>query len=191
MVPNPRERVCPQCGKAFVVPYAAYSKTYCDAECYHASRVGTGRPIEQRFWEQVDKNGPVPTNRPDLGPCWVWTGKLNKKSHYAQLNTEREKYAHRVSYELLIGPIPDGLELDHLCQNRACVNPAHLEPVTRQVNFLRGNHPNAIAIRTGFCKRGHPRTPENLRTNKDGCKVCRACDREKQRERYRNRANNG
>lgn len=92
-----------------------------------------------------------------------------------------QKQAHRVAYELLIGPIAAGLELDHLCRTHACVNPAHLEPVTGQVNLLRGvGFPATNAAKT-HCPQGHEYTAENTYWSKKGQRGCRACTAEKQR----------
>lgn len=72
------------------------------------------------------------------GDCWQWTGSLFQSTGYAQTWADgTNRLAHRVLYELLVGPIPVGLQLDHLCRNRSCVNPAHLEPVTAKVNMQR------------------------------------------------------
>jgi hypothetical protein len=82
-----------------------------------------------RFWSKVDKGGP--------GGCWVWTASLNNMG-YPRFNAgDREMLAHRFAYEDVVGPIPDGLELDHLCRRPVCVNPAHLEPVTHRENMRR------------------------------------------------------
>jgi hypothetical protein len=89
---------------------------------------------EQRFWPQVDKSGPPSRYRPDLGPCWLWLGPLNRHGYGIYSN----KRTHRIAYELLVGAVPRGLELDHLCRVRNCCNPAHLEAVTHQVNAKRG-----------------------------------------------------
>jgi len=130
------------------------------------------KPLEERFWPKVDKNGPVPEYRPDLGPCWVWTACL--AYGYGKL-TDGGKHgvslsAHRVSYELLVGTIPDGLELDHLCRVRACVNPFHLEPVTRAENMRR-----AMEAKT-HCDKGHLFDDANTRWYRGG-RRCRTCDR--------------
>lgn len=83
-------------------------------------------PIETRFWPKVDQNGPIPLHRPDLGPCWVWTGALTRG--YGQISMPRSRPigAHRVSWELHNGPVPSGLWVLHACDNRPCVRPTHL-----------------------------------------------------------------
>jgi len=94
-----------------------------------------------------EQSHPVP-----FSGCWVWTGSL-QGGGYARIMTDgRMQPAHRVAYELKHGPIPDGLEMDHLCRVRCCVNPDHLEAVTTSVNQLRGNAPSVVAARN--------RTPE-------------------------------
>ena len=96
---------------------------------------------EARFWSKVDKNGPLPTWAPMLGRCWTWLPPTDPTTGYGRLNIGgrdgRNIYAHRFSYDLLVGPIPDGLQIDHLCRVRACVNPQHLEPVTIGENVRR------------------------------------------------------
>jgi hypothetical protein len=142
-------------------------------------------PIEERFWAAVDKNGPWP-ERTDLeGRCWVWTRALtNGYGHIQERGTRRNVPAHRLSYELHGGTLVDELEIDHLCRNRACVNPAHLEQVTNTVNVLRGEGPAAQNARKTHCKYGHPFAGENLRLTPDGKRQCRTCLRARQRARY-------
>jgi hypothetical protein len=123
-----------------------------------------------RFWSQVDKS-------PEHGGCWMWTGATSKPTPTA---AEYGKYAgrgvsHRVAYELVVGPIPLGLELDHLCRNTLCTNPEHLEPVTRAENMRR-----RMAALT-HCKRGHELTPDNCIGD---TKRCRRCARDRENERY-------
>lgn len=101
----------------------------------------TRRSAEERFWEKVD------TSAGPLG-CWPWTAS-GSRDGYGQFSADgRGVRAHRFAYELLVGPIPEGLQLDHLCRNPGCVNPAHLEPVTGWENTMRGNTPAAINAAT-------------------------------------------
>lgn len=92
-----------------------------------------------------------------VGDCWEWALARNRQGYgvYNLGNGSGMYLAHRVSYTAFVGPIPDGLVIDHLCRNTACVNPQHLEPVTVKVNSLRGMSPTATAVRSGTCKRGH------------------------------------
>jgi HNH endonuclease len=128
-----------------------------------------------RFWPKVDKHGPIPEHRPDLGPCWVWTATTNKKG-YGRFNIGGKLHqAHRVAYELLIGPVPAGLLPDHLCRNSSCVNPAHLEIVTNRENTLRGAGASASNARKTHCPKGHPYDRANTYRRPDGGRECRIC----------------
>lgn len=187
-------RVCVRCGTAFGVPQWVIDSgrgRYCSRACINA------QTIEERFWPRVDKRGPVPPHRPDLGPCWLWTGAKNNKG-YGQLGlTGRgagSVLAHRLAYNLLVGPIPDGLQLDHLCRNRTCVNPAHLEPVTHQENLRRGIRANQNTGKT-HCPQGHPYDDENTYHLRGGGRMCKECSRirlrarrEKERQTRRSQA---
>jgi hypothetical protein len=120
--------------------------------------------IEARFWAKVEKTD----------TCWVWSAA--KISGYGAFKLDgRAIRAHRFAYELLVGPVPEGLPLDHLCRNRACVNPAHLEPVTHRVNILRGEGACAVKARQTHCIHGHEFTLENtyLKSGKRQCRTCR------------------
>jgi hypothetical protein len=116
--------------------------------------------------------------------CWV-----NPNKHTGRYDTisleggqgAKQRVAHVVMWELLIGPVPEGMELDHLCRNTRCSNPQHLEPVTRRENYLRGTSVGAIAIRTGKCGNGH--SMEDAYVKKNGReRQCRTCQLEKGRE---------
>ena len=117
--------------------------------------------------------------------CWVWQG-ARQPNGYARMGRYGKGHlAHRFMYEQHIGPIPDGLVLDHLCRVRECVNPAHLEPVTHVENSARGvdvgkrRNPPTLAT---HCRNGHEYTPANTHHATRG-RVCRACHRDRERER--------
>lgn len=182
-----------------------------------------GSRLPKRFWSKV--------RLCLITGCWRWTAAIsgNGYGNYS-IGTSRMRSAHRVAYEALIGAVPAGLELDHKRRVRDCCNPAHLEPVTRRTNILRGVGPTADNARMveckaghsidrvdsrGFrycgecrnarrripierhrpptshqaakthCPRGHEYVGENLYLDKHGHRLCRACNREKQRERNR------
>lgn len=136
--------------------------------------------LEQRLLSKTDRSG----------NCWVWLGS-KLKSGYGQIGVQgatpdlyRPRMVHRVSYEIFVGPIPDGLEIDHLCRNTSCLNPDHLEAVTPAVNMGRGMSPNHVIRRSGYCSAGHEMTPENTYLNKNGIwRRCRECTLEGNRRR--------
>lgn len=111
---------------------------------------------EARFWSKV-AIGPVSEHRPDLGPCWIWTGSRNAAG-YGTFWWNGSMLAHRAAYRLARGFIPD-LGLDHLCRVSACVRPIHLEPVSNQINTMRGVEARP---RQTHCKWGHPFIGANL-----------------------------
>lgn len=90
-----------------------------------------------RFWSYVDRNGTPSPDRPDLGPCWRWTGYVDRDGYGHMRVDHADALAHRFSWALHEGHVPDALDVDHLCFVRTCVNPAHLEPVTREENSRR------------------------------------------------------
>ncbi|MFF5568085.1 HNH endonuclease signature motif containing protein [Streptomyces sp. NPDC012623] len=118
------------------------------------------------------------------GGCWQWTGYLMPNG-YARISVDGERqYAHRISYEAFVAPIPDGLVIDHLCRNRGCVNPAHLDAVTQRVNVLRGESHAATRARQVSCLRGHRFDTTNTYVASNGTRKCRRC-RAAARERSR------
>lgn len=124
------------------------------------------------FWGRV-----VPT-----GFCWEWEG-AHSEGYGTYWDGKRgSARAHRFAYEQLVGPIPEGMFLDHLCRNPGCVNPDHLEPVTNSENLLRSPRMNRYVGMT-HCKRGHEFTPENTGITSAGARRCRACERERYRRR--------
>lgn len=131
--------------------------------------------VADRFWPKVDRSG-------GPGACWIWTGALHTAG-YGVLwggrdDARRWLRAHRVAYELLVGPIPDGMTLDHLCRNRRCVNPDHLEAVSNVENVMRGVGLGPTNAAKTLCPNGH-RLPERIGP---GERVCLPCKRRRQSE---------
>jgi len=133
---------------------------------------GTGKTIAQRL------RAIAPT---DDDGCWMWSNYIDRDGYGYMMWQGRYRPAHAVSYETFSGPIPDGMELDHLCRNRSCINPAHLEPVTHAENVRRANAANPRA-RKEFCPQGHPYAGENLRLTLCGARMCVTCRRKQDRE---------
>lgn len=123
------------------------------------------KSLTEHLWPRIEKR--------DEG-CWIWTGALNAAG-YGHIGHRTQVFrVHRVVYEMLVGPIPEGQVLDHLCRNRACCNPKHLEAVTVQTNNRRGDHQSFVVLRTGKCARGlHSMAEATVRPN--GSRYCRAC----------------
>lgn len=119
------------------------------------------------FWKKVSVDAAT--------GCWLWTGSPNSHGYGRLKLRRRELYAHRAAYTFLVGPIPAGLGLDHLCRVRHCVKPQHLQTVTQRVNVLRGSSPAARHARKTHCLRGHPFEPPNLYVKPNGDRDCRAC----------------
>ena len=142
---------------------------------------------DERFWSKVDVSHP-------LG-CWMWTAAQNGRGYGKFVAGSRTKgtrrfvLAHRYAYELLRGPIPDGMHIDHLCQVRGCVNPDHLEVVDNGENLRRSQNTFAGRhARARSCPQGHPYVGDNLYLcPKTGSRMCRTCRRERNRRRYADR----
>lgn len=141
------------------------------------------KPLKDRFMSRV--------NVSQCG-CWIWDrGSRGAKRQYGTIqNSGKTLLAHRVAYELFVGPIPNGLTIDHLCRNTLCVNPAHLEAVSCTENILRGECPPAQNKRKTHCKRGHllPETAERKggRVHRR-CRECKIEDRPKDAAQHRER----
>ncbi len=138
------------------------------------------KTAEERFWLYVSKAGP--------DDCWEWLG--CKQKGYGIFVADRRHYAaHRWLYEQTHGPLPKDIarfQLDHLCRNRGCVNPAHLERVTRKENILRGVAPSAKNAKKTHCKRGHGLSGTNVikgTGKRKGHRTCRLCRRMTERKR--------
>lgn len=142
--------------------------------------------VVARFWEKV-------CHEPNTG-CWLWTGAWIRPYAFGRISEKGAwgsqggygrvsfgdgtiGYAHRFSYELHFGPITPGKQVDHLCRQHMCVNPAHMEAVSQRENMLRGESPAAKRAKRTHCPRGHEYTPENTALsarNQRHCKTCRA-----------------
>lgn len=134
---------------------------YCSKRCGPKDK--PRQPLRERFMGKVDTSG----------DCWEWTGGKNYQGYgHFQLGFKNTVRAHRLAYELFVGEIPNGLHLDHLCRNTSCVNPDHLEAVTRKVNMERGAH----AMKT-HCPRGHEYNKKNTYNKPTGGRACRICTR--------------
>ena len=133
--------------------------------------------MAERFWAKVDRRGP--------DDCWEWLAYRQRNGYgkFGRGGRGSMTTAHRVAYELTFGPIPDGLNIDHLCRNRGCVNPSHLEAVSQRVNLLRGETNSAKT----HCVNGHEFTPENTKIESNGARRCLTCRREIDRRRNRAR----
>lgn len=151
-------RPCANCGDTFL---RRSNTRYCSVPC--------------RFIHKIDVRD----------CCWEWMATLDRHG-YGTFFDGGNRPAHRVAYALWVGPIPAGLDIDHLCRNRACVNPEHLEAVSRRTNILRGAAPTALTFQMNRCKRGHQFTPENtvIKGGDPSKRQCRQCQNDGRRARY-------
>lgn len=128
-------------------------------------------PAPVRFWAKVVEDG----------ECWIWTGAILKEGYGYFGDLGKCHLAHRWAYKHMVGGIPDGLVIDHLCRNRACVNPFHMEPVPQRINVLRGDMATGRQPTT-HCFRGHEFTPDNVDRLSNGGRTCSTCRRDRDRE---------
>lgn len=133
--------------------------------------------LAERLWSKVEiRDG-----------CWIWTGATDERYGSIWDGTRLVK-AHRVAYELVVGPIPAGFEVDHLCSRTRCVRPAHLEAVTGLTNLKREHRRRAALLSSSYgthtdhCHKGHAKTPENVRVSR-GYHLCRTCERDRRARR--------
>lgn len=161
---NGRDGGCKICAKASAKEWA---HQHPHARNKWPAGTWRGKTVYDRFWENVL-----------FGPegCWIWGGYRNDVGYGQLRHCGRTYYAHRFSYELHKGEIPNGLDLDHLCRVRCCVNPDHLEAVTRKENLRRGLHISGQAKKT-HCTRGHEYSGANLYRRPGGGRDCKACMR--------------
>lgn len=160
------DKVCAYCKK----PFVAYSdaRRTCSTSCrkeYERAQ------IQARFWVKVQKTD----------GCWLWTGRLDSHGYGLFRAPGIRIRAHRFAYQALVSFIPEGLHIDHLCRNRQCVNPAHLEPVTCKENLLRGEGPTGKKSRQTHCINGHILDAENTYVRPNGTRLCRTCAKERAR----------
>jgi hypothetical protein len=168
---EPRLAVCFQCQKVF--QQSSHPTKYCSYACYHAYRRAS---LEERFWQHVEQTE----------TCWIWHGVVGTRGYGQIAGMYNGQYklflAHRYAYLIHVGPIPTHLTLDHLCRNKRCVNPAHLEAVSRWENVRRGDTVTGINSRKTHCIHGHPFDDDNTYVTKDGTRQCRTCAKRLEQE---------
>jgi hypothetical protein len=136
----------------------------------------TEENIYQRFYSKV---------KVSETECWEWVGAHESHGYGTfYVGNKKKVLAYRWIFLRTVGTPPKNYVLDHLCKNKGCVNPNHLEPVTNKENGLRSDCPNIAVYKTGICKKGHLLEGENLRINKKGKRICVACTRANHREYY-------
>ncbi len=164
-------RLCLVCGHQFAIDTRHPKQKFCGPECFYKNR--SLQTLEKRFWKKVVKSD-------DPNGCWLWIGAKAANGYGIMRKPGKvQQVAHRTSYELLVGPIPEDLTIHHICKNKLCINPAHLVALTHY-EHVHLHHPSKT-----HCKWGHPFDRKNTNIRKtNGERRCRTCAREKQ-ARYR------
>ena len=175
-------RNCKECGRAFQ-PLGGNVRAgwgwFCRKGCATGYRNRLHPKTAEDFWANVDRSG-------GNWKCWIWQKSITGAG-YGQLMMRGRRYsAHRYAYENCVRLIPKGMHIDHLCRNKRCVNPCHLQLVTPRVNTLRGIGPGARNAAKTECHRGHLLAGGNLYVTPDGRRQCNACNRMRERA-YRKR----
>lgn len=143
-------------------------------------------PALLRFLAKIDHNGPQPSSFRHRGVCWQWTAGKTRQGYGGFHPVKGQTVlAHRYSYNHYVGPIPEGLVIDHLCRNRACVNPSHLEAVTMGTNTMRSPGVSFFNKLKTSCPAGHPYDAANTYKSPRGSRICRECARERDRQPHR------
>lgn len=170
-------RPCEGCGG----PNLTRNRRFCSRDCYFTFDPPKGTPTGESVESKLER---FSTPEPNTG-CWLWVGGLIPQGCGMVAFGGKHRRAHKAAYEALVGPVPDGLVLDHLCRQRSCVNPSHLEPVTQQINAWRGAGITGENHRKTTCKRGHPYVGWNL-MSRGAWRGCRTCKNAMARVRRRN-----
>lgn len=170
-------KVCSFCQREFATHYnrAQFCSKSCATTLHNSQRCYLKKTPIERFTKLMI---PEP-----MSGCWIWLGGVDGNNYGHFHDGESLRLAHRWSYEFYIGKISEGLQIDHLCRNRSCVNPYHMEPVTPAINTQRG-----ISVTKVVCKYGHPYTEANTYRRRDnGNRMCRECGRINSRKYYSER----